>query len=85
MPQLSKLIHSRNDWRTKAVQRANEIRGYRKTNKRNQERIAEIKRQLNTLQQAAEDNKKTLAPTVGQVVEITEAREVRTLCVLLVI
>jgi hypothetical protein len=58
MPQLSKLIRSRDDWKTKAVQRANEIREYRKTIKRRQEQIAEIKSQLNALQQAAEDNKK---------------------------
>jgi len=58
MPQLSKLIRSRDDWRTKAVQRADEIREHRKTHKRNREQIAEIKRLLNELQQAAEDNKK---------------------------
>jgi hypothetical protein len=58
MPQLSKLIRSRGNWKTKAVQRATEIREHRKTIKRQQEQIAEIKRQLNALQQAAEDNKK---------------------------
>ena len=58
MPQLSKLIRSRDDWKTKAVQRAKEIREHRKTIKRRQEQIAEIKSQLNALQQAAEDNKK---------------------------
>jgi len=58
MPQLSKLIRSRDDWRAKAVQRADEIREHRKTNKRHQEQIADIKRQLTALQQIAEDNKK---------------------------
>ena len=58
MPQLSKLIRSRDDWKTKAVQRANEIREYRKTIKRHQEQIAAIKSELNALQQGAEDNKK---------------------------
>jgi uncharacterized coiled-coil protein SlyX len=59
MPQLSKLIRSRDDWKTKAVQRANEIREHRKTIKRRQEQITKIKSQLNALQQqAAEDNKK---------------------------
>ena len=58
MPQLSKLIRSRDDWKTKAVQRATEIREHRKTIKWRQEQIAEIKSQLNALQQAAEDNKK---------------------------
>ena len=61
MPKLSKLIRSRDDWKTKAVQRANEIREHRKTIKRrHQEQIAEIKSQLNGLQHAAEDNKKHL-------------------------
>ena len=58
MPQLSKLIRSRDDWKTNAVQRANEIREHRKTIKRRQEQIAEIKSHLNALQQAVEDNKK---------------------------
>jgi len=58
MPQLSKLIRSRDDWKTKAVQRANEIREHRKTIKRHQKQIAEIKSQIIALQQAAEDNKK---------------------------
>jgi predicted nucleic acid-binding Zn-ribbon protein len=58
MPQLSKLIRSRDDWKTKAVQRADEIREHRKTIKRHQEQIAEIKSQIIALQQAAEDNKK---------------------------
>lgn len=58
MLQLSKLIRSRDEWRAKAVQRADEIREHRKTNKRHQEQIADIKKQLNALQQSAEDNKK---------------------------
>jgi hypothetical protein len=58
MPQLSKLIRSRDDWKTKAVKRANGIREHRKTIKRYQKQIAEIKSQLNALQQVAEDNKK---------------------------
>jgi hypothetical protein len=60
MPQLSKLIRSRDDWKTKAVQRANEILEHRKTIKRRQEQLAEIKSHLNALQQAAEDNKKNI-------------------------
>jgi len=59
MPQLSKLIRSRDDWRTKAVQRANELREHRKTHKRNRAHIAELKQQLDALQQAAEADKKS--------------------------
>ena len=58
MPQQSKLIRSRDEWRTKAVQRANEIREYRKTHRRNREHIAELKQQLNVLQQAVDADKK---------------------------
>ena len=58
MPQLSKLIRSRDDWRTKAVQRANELREYRKTHKRNRAHIAELKQQIDALQQIAEAKKK---------------------------
>jgi uncharacterized coiled-coil DUF342 family protein len=58
MYQLSKLIRSRDDWRKKAVQRADEIREHRKTIKRHQEQIAEAKRQLDLLQQGIEVNKK---------------------------
>ncbi len=60
MPQLSKLMHSRDDWKNKAVRRANEIREHKKTHKRNQKKIAEIKQQLDALKQAAEDNKKNI-------------------------
>jgi hypothetical protein len=57
MPQLSKVIRSRNDWRSKAILRANQIREHRKTHKQNREQIAEFKRQLKGLQQVAEDKK----------------------------
>lgn len=66
MPQLSKIIRSRDDWREKAVQRADEIREHRKTHKRHQKKIAEIKQQINELQQAAEDTKKNLRHSQGK-------------------
>lgn len=46
MPQLSKIIRSRNEWRKKSVQRAMEIREYRKTVKRSNEKIAELNKQI---------------------------------------
>jgi hypothetical protein len=58
MPQLSKLIRSRDEWRNKAVLRATEIREHRKTEKRNKEKIAELKKQMDELKQVVEDNKK---------------------------
>jgi hypothetical protein len=58
MPQLSKLIRSRDEWRKKAVIRATEIRERRKTENRNKEKIAELKKQMDELKQVIEDNKK---------------------------
>ena len=58
MPQLSKLIRSRDEWRKKAVLRATEIRERRKTENRNKEKIAELKKQMDELKQVIEDNKK---------------------------
>jgi len=43
MLQQSKLIRSRNEWKDKAVQRANEIRELKKARKRLKEKIAELK------------------------------------------
>lgn len=54
MPQISKIIHSRNDWKSKAVRRANEIRDYRKSQKRHQEKIAELKAQITLMEKNAE-------------------------------
>lgn len=61
MLQRSKLINSRNEWRTKATQRANELREHRKTDKRLRAQIIELKRQIKELQQVADDNKKNSA------------------------
>jgi len=58
MLQMSKLIGSREEWKRKAVERANEIRELRKTKKRYQEKIAELKAEINTIQQAVDNKKK---------------------------
>ena len=46
MPQISKVLKSRDEWKNKAVERATELRESRKTEKRHLEKIAELKRQL---------------------------------------
>ena len=56
MPQMSKILQSRDEWRSKAIQRANEIREHRKTQKRFQERVTELKAQISAMKQA-EDKK----------------------------
>lgn len=63
MLQMSKILPSRDEWKSKAIQRANQIREQRKTQKRYQAPIAELKRQL---QSADEAQKKLLKETLGQ-------------------
>ena len=58
MPQMSKLVQSRDEWRNKANTRADEIRENRKTNKRHRETIAELKLQVKELEQKLEVAKK---------------------------
>jgi len=60
MPQISKLIKSREDWKDKAIQRGCEIREFRKTRKRHLETIAELKRTNRKLIKSADDKKKLL-------------------------
>lgn len=68
----------------KAIQRAYENREYKKTQKRHLEKIADLKMQVQNLQQEDIDKKfKNLAP--AQIIEIKQAQETRQLCVLLVI
>lgn len=62
MLQRSKVRRSRDEWKRKAVQRADEIRERKKTEKRYQEKIAQLKAQISALEQAAEDKKNTHAP-----------------------
>ena len=85
MLQMSKLIQSRDDWKRKAVMRANEIREFRKTKKRYQERIAELNAQIQAMEPMAFDEKKTVnLPTVVPVVDL-KAQQVRILCIMLVL
>ncbi|MCK5904867.1 MAG: hypothetical protein KAG86_06255 [Gammaproteobacteria bacterium] len=50
MPQLSKLIQSRENWKNKATLRATENRERRKQTKFHQKRIAELKVELKELE-----------------------------------
>ncbi len=54
MPQLSKLLKSRDEWRSKAVKRATDNRELRKAQKRHQEKIAELKGEKRRLESAIE-------------------------------
>ncbi len=57
MVQRSKLLRSRDEWKSKAIKRAYEAREHRKTQKRYQEKIAELKVQLQVMEQTREDKK----------------------------
>ena len=58
MLQRSKLIISRDEWKCKAVQRADEVRELKKTKKRLKEKIDELKAQNQTAKQTPEHDKK---------------------------
>jgi prefoldin subunit 5 len=56
--QRSKILLSRDEWREKAINRADEIRDYRKSEKRHQEAMKELKQTIKSLAQELEDKKK---------------------------
>ena len=57
MLQYSKVVKSRDEWRNKAVRRADDIREHRKARKRHLETIAELKAKIISVKQASEDKK----------------------------
>ena len=57
MPQLSKLLKSRDDWKNKAIERATENRELRKAQKRHQDKIAELKCEKRHLESSHEEKK----------------------------
>jgi len=57
MLQKSKVLQSRNEWRLKAIHRATENREHRKSEKRYQEKINELKAQLKAMEQTGRDKK----------------------------
>ena len=61
MLQYSKIVCSRDEWKRKAVQRADENRENRKTQKRYRQKIMQLKAEIRALEQATE-LKKTDSP-----------------------
>ena len=59
MPQVSKLLRSRDEWRTKAVLRATENQEYRKADKRIRGQLIALKKQNEDLRLMVEDLKKS--------------------------
>ena len=62
MLQRSKIIRSRDDWKRKAVQRAEELREHRKALRRHQQKIAQLKAEVSALEQSAEEKKTNVMP-----------------------
>lgn len=58
MLQRSKIIRSRDEWKKKAVQRAEELREQRKTLRRSQQKLAQLKTELSALAPSTEVEKK---------------------------
>jgi inorganic pyrophosphatase len=57
MLQRSKIIRSRDEWKLKAVQRAEEIREHRKTQQRYRQKITQLHSEIRALEQTAEVKK----------------------------
>lgn len=62
MPQTSKVLKSRYEWKNKAVERATELREARKTEKRHLKKIAELKHQLCQSEWVIEEKKTLFSP-----------------------
>ena len=58
MLQQSKLLRSRDEWKTKAVLRATENREYRKADMRHREQLIALKKENEELRLSVEDLKK---------------------------
>ena len=64
MPQISKILNSRDEWKNKATKRAAELREFRKNQQRHLEKIADLKRRNCQLELLVEE-KKTLLPPMS--------------------
>ena len=62
MLQISKILHSRDEWKNKAIERSAEIREFRKTQKRHLEKIAALKLCNSGTERLIEAQKKPLIP-----------------------
>ena len=58
MLQQSKLLRSRDEWKTKAVHRSTENREYRKADKRHREQLIALKKENEELRLSVDDLKK---------------------------
>jgi len=61
---MSKVIHSRDEWKDKATQRGDKLREFRKTQKRHQEQIVALKLRNREMKQIIK-GKKTILPATS--------------------
>lgn len=61
MLQMSKILNSRDEWRTKAKDRAEQLREYRKANSRQLMKISALQTQIDTLAPTREASQKNTA------------------------
>lgn len=57
MAQMSKILHSRDEWKRKTIQCNYQLREFRKTQKRHQQKIAELKQDNRKLEQLVDEKK----------------------------
>jgi len=60
MPQLSKILHSRDNWKRITIECRYEIREFKKTKQRHLKKIAELKQENRELKQQALEKKNTI-------------------------
>jgi len=60
MPQMSKILHSRDEWKRKTIQCNYELREFRKTQSRHLKKIVELKQQNRDLNRLIKDKKKII-------------------------
>ena len=81
---ISKLVHSRDDWKGKAKRRGSTIRDLRKTSKAHKKRQAQDERKIRRLEDEVAELRKALNAR-GCPMETPDAIPYRTLCVLIVV
>ncbi len=84
MLQRSKILHSRDIWRAKAIQRGDEVRDLRKVVKRQAEKIDAINMQLDIAQTVIHDSKNTsVIPPTDSSADLMSRQQMRMVCILL--
>ncbi len=84
MNKVSRMRRSRDSWKSKATDRAGQLREFRKTKARQQRKIEHLQERINTLEEQLLQEKKP-SPQSNEVVSLHEATQTRTVCLVLVL